>query len=162
MCRRVRDLLATDVQREWWSRRAREAITEARMEYPWLTTEGTSVTLEPHNELWWWTFAGRAANASLATALEQRIAGKISHDNFAVKIETGEAMADIEGHIAELRRADPGSLLPGINADAIMGLKFSDCLPRDLAHRMLQVRATDVGGLRTVLSETVRFVADGP
>jgi ATP-dependent Lhr-like helicase len=162
MCRRIRDLLATDVQREWWSRRAREAITEARMEYPWLTTEETTVTLEPQGELCWWTFAGRAVNASLSTALQQRITGKISHDNFAVKIETGATMADIEGFVAELRQTNPEALLPEIDADAITALKFSDCLPRDLAHRMLQVRAMDLPALRALLSESVRFVAAVP
>jgi ATP-dependent Lhr-like helicase len=162
MCRRIRDLLATEVQREWWSQRARQAIAEARMEYPWLTTEGTVVTLEPQGELCWWTFAGRTVNASLSTALQQRIAGKISHDNFAVKIETGATMTDIEGFVAELRQTNPEALLPEIDADAITSLKFSDCLPRDLAHRMLQVRAMDLPALRTLLSEPVRFVAAVP
>lgn len=161
MCRRIRDLLATEVQREWWSQRARQAIAEARMEYPWLTAEGTVVTLEQQGELCWWTFAGRTVNASLSTALQQRITGKISHDNFAVKIETGATMADIEGFVTELRQTNPEALLPEIDADAITSLKFSDCLPRDLAHRMLQVRAMDVAGLRSVLADPVRFVAAG-
>jgi hypothetical protein len=98
----------------------------------------------------------------MATALQQRITGKISHDNFAVKIETGATMADIEGFAAELRQTNPEALLPEIDADAITALKFSDCLPRDLAHRMLQVRAIDAPALRTLLSEPVRFVAAVP
>ena len=159
MCRRIRDLLASDVQREWWSQRARDAVGEARMDYPWLTTEGTVVTLEPRGELYWWTFAGRAANASLSTALQDRIAGKLSHDNFAVKIEAGSTMAEIEPHILDVRQSDPNTLLPEINAEAIIGLKFSDCLPSEIAQRMLQLRAMDVAALRIVMSEPVRFVA---
>jgi ATP-dependent Lhr-like helicase len=159
MCRRIRDMLAADMQREWWSHRAREAIAEARMEYPWLTTEGTAVTLEPQRDLCWWTFAGRAVNASLSTALQQHITGKISHDNFAVKIETGATMAEIEPLVVELQRKPPETLMPAIDTDAITALKFSDCLPPELAQRMLQVRAMDVAGLRTVLAESVRFVA---
>jgi ATP-dependent Lhr-like helicase len=159
MCRRVRDLLATDVEREWWSRRARETLAEARLEYPWLTTEGTTVSAEPNGDLCWWTFAGRAVNASLSTALQNQIEGKISHDNYAVKIETGATMAEVEVLVAELRRVAPETLLPTIDADAITALKFSDCLPRDLAHRMLQVRAMDVVGLHSVLTQPVRFLA---
>jgi ATP-dependent Lhr-like helicase len=159
MCRRIRNLLATDVQREWWSRRARDTLAEARLEYPWLTTDGTTVTAEPNGELCWWTFAGRAVNASLATALQNQIAGKISHDNYAVKIEAGTTMADIEPLVVALRRAPPETLLPTIDADALTALKFSDCLPPELAQRMLQVRAMDMAGLNAVVAEPVRFVA---
>lgn len=159
MCRRVRDLLADDGQREWWSRRAADALAEARAEYAWLSSDGTAVVRQPSGELFWWTFAGRAVNSSLASALRGPVAGKISHDNFTVKIETGADPADVEAHIRALLGADPEALLPEIDADAIAGLKFADCLPRDLAERMLQVRAMDVAGLRTVLGEPVRFVA---
>ncbi len=159
MSRRIRDLLANDVEREWWSQRATDAFTEGRANYPWLTTEGTSVTLEPREELFWWTFAGRSVNTSLATALRRRIAGRITHDNYAVKIETGATVSEIEPMITELRNVDPETLLPEIDADAIMALKFADCLPRELAHHMLQVRSMDMAGLRIVLTEPVRFVA---
>ena len=162
MCRRICDLLATDTEREWWSRRARDTLAEARLEYPWLTTEGTAVTAEPNGELCWWTFAGRAVNASLSTALQREIEGKISHDNYAVKIETGATMAEIEPLVLELRRTAPEMLLPAIDAEAITALKFSDCLPPELAQRMLQVRAMDMAGLSAVMAEPVRFVADVP
>ena len=158
MCRRVRDLLAADSEREWWSKRARETLAEARVEYPWLTTEGTTLTAEPNGEWCWWTFAGRAVNASLATALQNQITGKISHDNYAVKIEADATIAEIETLVTELRRAAPELLVPAIDADAITALKFSDCLPSALAQRMLQVRAMDMAGLATVMTEPVRFV----
>ena len=97
-------------------------------------------------------------NASLSTALQNQIEGKISHDNYAVKIETGATMAEVEVLVAELRRVAPETLLPAIDADAITALKFSDCLPPELAQRMLQVRAMDLAGLRTVMGEPVHFV----
>jgi len=158
MCRRVRDLLATDGDRGWWSRRARDTLAEARREYPWLTTEGTAITAENDGELRWWTFAGRAVNASLAAALHTRIAGKVSHDNYAVKIETGASMAQIEPLLAELRQAAPEELVPTIDADAVSALKFSDCLPTELASRMLAVRAMDLTALRMVMNEPVRLI----
>ena len=158
MCRRIRDMLATAVEREWWSRRAREAITEARADYPWLTTEATTVLAEPNESMSWWTFAGRSVNAALAAAVRSRIEGKVVHDNFAVKIETGSSMADLEACIADIRRQPIESLLPEIDADAVTALKFSDCIPREMAERMLQRRATDQAALATVLAEPVRFI----
>jgi ATP-dependent Lhr-like helicase len=160
MCRRIRDMLATDVEREWWSRRAREAITEARADYPWLTTDATSVLAEPNGSLSWWTFAGRSVNAALAAAVRSRIQGKVVHDNFAIKIETGSSMVDLEAFIADIRRQPIESLLPEIDADAVMALKFSDCIPRGMAETMLQRRATDQTAIATVIAEPVRFIAD--
>lgn len=159
MCRRIRDLLASNVEREWWSTRAKNAFVAARAEYPWLTTAGSTVTTEPNGDLMWWTFAGRAVNASLATALQSRISGKIAHDNFAVKIETGSTLSDLEAHIADIRAQDRKELLPEIDADAILALKFSDCIPPNRATHMLQVRAADGPALDVVLSEPTRFVA---
>jgi ATP-dependent Lhr-like helicase len=159
MCRRIRDMLATDVEREWWSRRAREAITEARADYPWLTTEASTVLAEPNESMSWWTFAGRSVNAALATAVRSRIEGKVVHDNFAVKIETGRSMAELKACIADIHRQPIEDLLPEIDADAVSALKFSDCLPPEMAQRILQRRATDRASLATVLTEPVRFVA---
>ncbi len=159
MCRRVRDLLTRDGEREWWSERARTSLAEARADYAWLTPEGTAVVIESPETACWWTFAGRAVNASLASRLRRDITAKVGHDNFTVKIETGESMADIERVIVGLRQVDPETLFTEIDADALAALKFADCLPRELAERMLQARAMDGTGLRTVLSEPVRFVA---
>ena len=158
MCRRIRDILATVVEREWWSKRAKEAMAEARNEYYWLTTDGTVVTSEPNGELMWWTFAGRAVNASLAYALQPRISGKIAHDNFAVKVEIGSTLSDFETHIAAIRSQPHNALLPEIDADAITALKFSDCMPHEMAQHMLQLRATDGPSLGIVLTEPVRFI----
>lgn len=158
MCRRVRDLLATDIEREWWSRRAKDAMTAARADYPWITTDGTAVLTEPNGDLMWWTFAGRSVNATLATAVQAHITGKVAHDNFAVKIETGSSMAEMEACIAAIRSRPHDELLPEIDADAVTALKFSDCMPRERAQRMLQRRATDRESLAVVLTEPVRFI----
>ena len=107
----------------------------------------------------WWTFAGRSVNATLATAMQTCITGKVAHDNFAVKIESGSSMADMEACIAAIRSRPHDELLPEIDADAVTALKFSDCMPPERAQRTLQRRATDHQSLATVLNEPVRFVA---
>jgi hypothetical protein len=114
---------------------------------------------ESDGNLMWWTFAGRSVNAALAAAARSRIEGKIVHDNFAIKVETGSGMADLEACIADIRRQPIASLLPEINEDAVTALKFSDCIPREMAETMLQRRATDQTAIATVIAEPVRFVA---
>lgn len=158
ICRRVRDMLATDTEREWWSRRARDAITAARAEYPWLTTDATTVLAEPDGSLKRWTFAGRSVNATLAAAVRSRMQGKVVHDNFAVKIKTGKSMADLEASITDICSQPMKDLLPEIDADAVTALTFSDCIPPEMAERMLQRRAVDRASLAAVLAEPVRCI----
>ena len=159
ICRRIRELLVSDTERDCWSQRARAQLAEARLEYPWLASDATTVLQGSDGELTWWTFAGRRANASLAAALDRRIEARITSDNFAVKIEAHAPQADVEQAITELRTADPASLLPSIDADALTALKFVNCLPPALAQQMLQQRVLDEHGLRGALREPCRFVS---
>ena len=103
--------------------------------------------------------AGRSVNATFTAAVRSRIQGKVVHDNFTVKIETGSSIADLEACIADVRRQPIEDLLPEIDADAVTALKFSDCIPREMAERMLQRRATDQTAIATVPAEPARFIA---
>lgn len=87
------------------------------------------------------------------------IEGRITSDNFAVKIEAHAPPAGVEQAITDLRTADPASLLPSIDADALTALKFVNCLPPALAQQMLQQRVLDEPGLRSTLHEPCRFVS---
>lgn len=159
LCRRIRKLLATDVDRDGWSQRAKTAIIAARQDYPWLTTDATVITHGTDSDITWWTFAGRAANATLVTALQAQIDGKLNHDNFSISIETGATPTDVEQQVVALRAIDPMSLAPEINTDAIDALKFSDCMPPEHVVRMLQRRASDPEAVAHVLSDPLRVVA---
>ena len=65
---------------------------------------------------------------------------------------------DLEAAIRELRTVDPETLVPEVSTQALDGLKFTACLPQDLAKRVLQMRMSDVPAERKVLEEPVRFV----
>jgi len=157
MCRRIRDLLATDVERQCWSRRARDGMAAIRAEYPWLPAEGTVIVAEPGGELAWWTFAGKGVNATLATALQARIEARVGHDNFAVKIEAAATPGDLEALITDVRSQPAADLRPAIDPDAVAALKFADCIPPELAERMLQERVRDAGGTAAVLADPIRI-----
>jgi ATP-dependent helicase Lhr and Lhr-like helicase len=47
---------------------------------------------------------------------------------------------------------------PAVDEAAIDGLKFSECLPIELATEMLERRLQDVDATRRVLEEHVRFL----
>lgn len=46
-----------------------------------------------------------------------------------------------------------------VDESAIEGLKFSECLPRDLALQMLEQRLSDPDAVRSVLESQVRLVS---
>ena len=82
----------------------------------------------------WWTFGGLYANAAIASRLK------------ADAIQT-------------IRKLEPETLVPEVTTEAIEGFKFNDCLPPELAGRVLQLRMTDMDAVRRVLAEPAQLVA---
>ncbi|NBV45612.1 MAG: DEAD/DEAH box helicase [Planctomycetia bacterium] len=158
LCQRMRRLLADRSDLEGWSTRARDAMHEARTEFPWVSADATVMVNERHHDLKWWTFAGRAANAGIASALRRRIPGAVTFDNLSVTIDDGLGIDTLDEILAALPALGDDDFLPEIDTDAIEALKFSDCLPRDMATRMLQVRSSDLPAIRAALAEPLRRV----
>ena len=158
LCQRMRKLLAEEGDREGWSSRAREAMQTARVEFPWVSMDATTMINERKHDLKWWTFAGRAANAGLAAAIGRRIPGAATFDNLSVTIENGMEIEEFDDALASLSRLADDEFLSDIDAEAVNALKFSDCLPRDMATRMLQRRSSDLPAIRAVLAEPMRRV----
>ncbi len=79
-------------------------------------------------------------------------------DNLSTPLDSTVAPGVVEEEIAKIRSTSPSTLQPLVADDAIDGLKFSDCLPRDLARDMLATRLSDPQGCDTTLREPVRFV----
>jgi ATP-dependent Lhr-like helicase len=158
LCQRMRKLLAEEGDREGWSGRAREAVQTARVEFPWVSMDATTMINDRHRDLKWWTFAGRAANAGLAAAIGRRIPGAATFDNLSVTIENGREIEEFDEALASLSRLPDDDFLSDIDADAVNALKFSDCLPREMATRMLQRRSSDLPAIRAVLAEPPRRI----
>ena len=159
LCQRMRKLLAEEGDREGWSSRGREAMHAARAEFPWVSTDATTMVHDRQRDLKWWTFAGRAANAGLAAAIGRRIPGAATFDNLSVTIQDGLEIADLADTLAALPGLANDEFLSDIDAEAVSALKFSDCLPREMATRMLQRRSSDLPAIRAVLAEPMRRVA---
>ena len=130
----------------------------ARVEFPWVSMDATTMINERKHDLKWWTFAGRAANAGLAAAIGRRIPGAATFDNLSVTIENGREIEEFDEALASLSRLPDDDFLSDIDADAVNALKFSDCLPREMATRMLQRRSSDLPAIRAVLAEPPRRI----
>ncbi len=154
----IKQILATNEHSECWSRRATERIREIRHEFPWLELGSSVVVLSGGGEAEWWTFGGNRANATLARQLAQETRGKVSHDSFTLTFESAVKLQDVERAIKTIRQRNVNDMHPAVDESAIDGLKFSECLPTDLAIEMLERRLQDPDATRQLLEKHVRFV----
>jgi ATP-dependent Lhr-like helicase len=88
----------------------------------------------------WWAFGGNRANATLARQLAQETRSKVSHDSFTLTFESGVQLQDVERAIEAIRLHEIAAMRPAVDEAAIEGLKFSECLPIELATEMLERR----------------------
>ncbi len=158
LCWAIRQVLADDAARPGWSRRAVARMETIRAEYPWLNGDEANDLVAAGEEVSWWTFAGGRANAALSHELATRLDAKVTSDNFAVRFPRGVNVAPVADALGGLRGADPGCLVAPAGEQAIDGLKFSECLPRDLAARVVQSRLADGRGVEGVLERETRTV----
>jgi ATP-dependent Lhr-like helicase len=163
LCRAIRGILAGDAPAPFWSRRASARLETLRNEHPWLDGREDNILVTEGDELTWWTFAGGRANAALACTLSRSLDLKVASDNFSVTFGTPPDPQAVEREVLGLITADAVSIVPAVNEAARDGLKFAECLPTDLADRVIQARLADEGGVVEVLARPTRCVtADVP
>ncbi len=162
LCEAIRRVLARDDASLTWSRRTVAHMDEMRAAYPWLHDAGAeNVLVASGADLAWWTFAGGRANATLAMELARRLDVRVTSDNFAVHVPPGPDSGRVAQQVRDLAAAESAQLAPAVSENAIDGLKFAECLPRDLAIRVVQARLSDPAGVAEAIARTTRCVIDG-
>jgi ATP-dependent Lhr-like helicase len=159
LCQAMRLLLAGEETSPRWSRRAQTRLAKLREEHSWVHADGPSLLSRPPTGAEWWTFAGTRGNATLAGELSRLCGDRIDHDAIAITFEGTESVSVIERAVRELSLREPSSMAPSIEEEALVGLKFSRCLPKELALTMLAARLRDEPAIRAVLSQPVRVVS---
>ncbi|MDN4479715.1 DEAD/DEAH box helicase [Demequina muriae] len=142
LCQAQREVLLGSDPRVTISRRASDALAEARDRFsPMVSGAGSVVFRESgKGDVEWWTWAGTGANATLAAALGDIADPVQSPHAFRIRLSTEttpEVLAD------RLRAADVEAALPEIRPEALRGLKFSAALPEGLAIATLASRVGD-------------------
>jgi ATP-dependent Lhr-like helicase len=103
----------------------------------------------------WWTFGGAGANATLAHEFSQATESQATYDSFTLSFESHVAGNAIEHALQDLRGRNAEEMRPAVEERAVEGLKFSACLPTEMAVRTLRTRLRDGCALRVVLEERV-------
>jgi ATP-dependent Lhr-like helicase len=67
-------------------------------------------------------------------------------------------VATVERAVLRLADADAAGMEPQVDGTALDGLKFSGCLPRELALTTLAARLRDEPAIRSALSQPTRVV----
>lgn len=140
LARAMRSVLLGDDPPVELSQRAVAALERVRSERAQQVDESALVLARRSPGAIWWTWAGTAANASLAAALEQ-IGVAASADAFAVTVEADVSLEALRG-CSELLASDHPAQ-PIVDQDALDGLKFSAALPPNLAADTMVRRMTD-------------------
>jgi ATP-dependent Lhr-like helicase len=156
LCRAIRRLLIDDAAPPAWSRRAVSRMASVRSDFPWLAGDDANVLHASSGQAVWWTFAGGQANAALAHELARRLGGYVTSDSFAVRFPTHLATNAADRSIHDLRSAAPAHLVPPVSEQALEGLKFSGCLPQDLANLVVEARLSAPRAIEETLARTTR------
>lgn len=142
------------------SERAVTKLGELRSEHPWVKPDTTSVVRDGRGRVRWWTFAGWKANLQLAQLVEPLRTEVAALDDLTIALDPSATSAAV-GRILQEGSADRG-LVPWVAADAVDGLKFSDCLPPALAKEVIARRLIDPESVAQACSERVDGWSEAP
>jgi ATP-dependent helicase Lhr and Lhr-like helicase len=145
LCQAVKRLLLGNDIPAWLSRRGREALSQARMDYQPLR-EQSSGCLGTEHGLEWHTFAGGDLNLAMAQTLSQKLSWQAQSDDFKITIPRAEgvAAAGIRECLAPLSSEQ---LVQNLQPSGhwLANLKFSACLPDQVARQVFVERLNMTG-----------------
>lgn len=153
VCQAIRHILAADSAEPFWSQRATAKMEEIRTEYPWASPDSTSLVQHPSGEVHWWTFGGGVANTLLSQHLVPGQNAKV--DNLCIRFPTSLKLNDAESLVGS-RLAEEIRPIP--DETAIENLKFSECLPHQVAGEVFVARFNDPEAIATIRKEQRRVV----
>jgi len=151
-CQAIKRVLAGQHPGGELSKRATVALNEARENFYWVKTHQTSLVTEK-KQTRWWTFGGLLANSGLAAMLRQTGVKVDRSDNFAIRIEDDPAVVRWNSIMESLRVIPHEDIVTPVDLNALAQLKFSDCLPRELALQELESRLTDRPAILEILGQ---------
>ena len=152
VCQSVRRILACDEDDPAWSRRAVQQFSEIRDEHPWVSPDATSLVHQSNGEIRWWTFAGGVANALLTDALKPHC--DVKSDNLSLSFPPASSLDAVVEYINGIQ---PDVIRPIPNTDAMENLKFSECLPPEIAAKVFSSRFEDRVGVAQAVEEQKRI-----
>ncbi len=135
------------------SRRAASKLDEIRDRLPFIDGKAVPVVDDGSGRIRIWTFAGARANASIGQALP---VSRASSDDFCIDIRSGDtrSLLDTLSNLSSIAVSQP------LSEQMTRELKFSQCLPAELASSIISVRLLDKNGIDATLSRKRILIRD--
>jgi ATP-dependent Lhr-like helicase len=135
------------------SRRAASKLDEIRNRLPFIDGTAVPVVDGGAGRIRIWTFAGARANASIGQALP---GSRASSDDFCIDVRSGDArsLLDTLSNLSSIAVNQP------LSEQITRELKFSQCLPAELASSIVSARLLDRNGIEATLSRKKTFIRE--
>ena len=128
------------------SSRATVRLQQLCKDFDFLTDDTTEIVVDESGEAEWWTFAGGAANAVLASIVQPGAMAR--SDDLAIRL-AGASMSSRHDLLKVLESWAPSEAAVGAYAEE---LKFANCLPKQLLRSCVSARLFDTVGARGTLT----------
>ena len=158
LCRAIRRVLVEGPLDIDVSKRARTKLDQLQQDFSWLDTTGTAVVRNPAaGTNHWWTFGGLRANTILGQLTGPLRLPVSREDNLSIRLRDGVGVDELRRRVGHGPTDAIGDVFP-VTTDAAESLKFSSCLPEELALRTVRQRGSDVQGVHACLREPSRSI----
>ena len=158
LCRAIRQVLAEGTLDIELSNRAGIKLDQVRQQFSWVDLDSTAVVRDSAGTSRWWTFAGIRANLMLGELIGRLRLPTLREDNLSIRLRDGTTVEDLKRRLAEERDEVTAKAFP-ITEHAVDALKFSACLPKQLALRTLQERGHDPEGVRACRRSPIQSIS---
>ena len=135
------------------SRRAVSKLDEIRDQLPFVNATAIPVVDDRNGRVCIWTFAGGQANAAICQALQ---GPRASSDDFCINVRSENARSLIDAFPS----IDSVAVQTSLSTQMISDLKFSSCIPTELAYSTLSARLLDRTAIEATLSRKKILIRD--
>jgi len=157
LCRAIRRVMDEGELELELSARAQGKLEEICEDFSWVDATGTAVVRDAAGVSRWWTFAGLRANTTLGELIGSLRPEASREENLSIRLLEGTGADDLKKQLDQVGVEAKESIFP-VTDDALESLKFSACLPRELANRTLQERGCDPEAVGACLREPIRDI----
>ena len=154
----IRRVVASTKEPSRLSKRAKDALTDAKAELWWFDAQATTLYDAPTGRLQWWTHGGTVVNLRIAWRLQQLLGKEMRADEMAVTFPDGFARADALVLIDGIR-SDPMPFDAAAFRPLAEKLKFFEALPEARVAELSQARFEASNEVRLVCLEPARGVS---
>ncbi len=145
-------LLGSDPAGVVLSQRGSAQLAQLRSEHPWVRSDATALVSDGCGRTRWWTFAGWRANLWLARAAAHLRQDVAAIDDLTVTLDPSATLEQLRQAVSDATE-ESIDLTPWLTAEAVDGLKFSECLPPSLATKVITRRLADPESTARALRE---------